>query len=54
MVSEFEKVLREIMEQVNAACDSAGIQVIGGHTEVTAAVNQPLVSVTGIGKVKKN
>ncbi|MBQ2576185.1 MAG: AIR synthase family protein [Lachnospiraceae bacterium] len=48
-----EKVLREIMEQVNAACDAAGIQVIGGHTEVTAAVNQPLVSVTGIGKVKK-
>lgn len=25
----------------------------GGHTEVSAVVNQPLVSVTGVGKVKK-
>ncbi|MCR4867881.1 MAG: AIR synthase family protein [Lachnospiraceae bacterium] len=48
-----EKVLREIMEQVGKACEEAGIQVIGGHTEVTGVVNQPLVSVTGIGKVKK-
>ena len=26
---------------------------MGGHTEVSAVVNQPLVSVTGVGKVKK-
>ena len=26
---------------------------MGGHTEITEAVNQPLISVTGVGKVKK-
>ena len=29
------------------------MQAIGGHTEVTAVVNQPVISVTGVGKVKK-
>ena len=28
-------------------------EIMGGHTEVSAVVNQPLVSVTGVGKVKK-
>ena len=29
------------------------MQVMGGHTEVTRAVNQPVISVAGVGKVKK-
>ena len=29
------------------------IQVMGGHTEVTRAVNQPIISVTGVGKVQE-
>ena len=33
--------------------DKYNVQVIGGHTEVTEAVNQPLISVTAVGKVKK-
>lgn len=48
-----EAKLKAIMEQVDAACRRYNIQVIGGHTEVTEAVNQPLISVTGVGKVKK-
>ncbi|MCR5639909.1 MAG: AIR synthase family protein [Lachnospiraceae bacterium] len=48
-----EATLREIMQQVNAACEVADIQVIGGHTEVTDVVNQPVISVTGVGKVKR-
>ncbi len=48
-----EAVLAEIMQQVNAACMKENIAVIGGHTEVTAVVNQPVVTVTGMGKVKK-
>ena len=28
--------------------------VLGGHTEITAAVTQPVLSVTGIGKVKED
>ncbi len=45
--------LRHIMEQVDAACQRYNVQVIGGHTEVTEVVNQPLISVTAVGKVKK-
>lgn len=48
-----EEELREIMAQAEAVCVAVDIEVLGGHTEITAAVNQPLVSVTGVGKVKK-
>ena len=48
-----EAKLKAIMEQVDGACKRYNVQVIGGHTEVTAAVNQPLISVTAVGKVKK-
>ena len=48
-----EAKLKAIMEQVDAACERYNVQVIGGHTEVTEAVNQPLISVTAVGKVKK-
>lgn len=47
-----EAKLREIMEQVESACANVGVQIMGGHTEVTAAVNQPIISVCGVGKVK--
>jgi len=40
------------MQQVEAACAKAGVQVMGGHTEITAVVNQPVISVCGVGKVK--
>ena len=29
------------------------IQILGGHTEITNVVKQPLISVTGVGKMKK-
>ncbi|MCR4694883.1 MAG: AIR synthase family protein [Pseudobutyrivibrio sp.] len=48
-----EAKLKHIMEQVDEACRAFNVQVIGGHTEVTEAVNQPLISVTAVGKVKK-
>jgi hydrogenase maturation factor len=41
------------MSQVSAACAASNVQVIGGHTEVTDVVTQPLISVTGVGKVKR-
>lgn len=49
-----EDTLREIMQRAEAACEAANVQVMGGHTEVTAAVNQPLVSVTGVARVKQD
>lgn len=47
-----EPELRAMMAQVEAACEKANVQVMGGHTEVTAVVNQPVISVCGVGKVK--
>ena len=47
-----EPELRAMMAQVEEACAKAKIQVMGGHTEVTAVVNQPVISVCGVGKVK--
>lgn len=49
-----EKTLKNIMEQLQQACSAMNIQIMGGHTEVTDAVNQPVLSITGVGKAKKN
>lgn len=48
-----EALIRQLTKEVDSACEALQIQVMGGHTEITAAVNQPLISVTGVGKVKK-
>lgn len=48
-----EQKLCRMMEQVDLACAKANVQVMGGHTEVTKVVNQPVVSVVGVGKAKK-
>lgn len=48
-----EQKLRHMMEQAEEACSKVNVQIMGGHTEVTKVVNQPLLSVTGVGKVKK-
>ncbi len=48
-----EADIKEMMGEVEEACARFDIQVMGGHTEVTRAVKQPIISVTGIGKVKE-
>lgn len=47
-----EPELRHMMTQVEEACRAVNVQIMGGHTEVTSVVNQPLISVCGVGKVK--
>ncbi len=49
-----EEELKTIMKQVEETCHELNIQTIGGHTEVTRVVNQPVITVTGVGKVKKD
>ena len=49
-----EPVIRQMMQEVESACEKLNVQVMGGHTEITAAVNQPVLSVTGVGKIKKD
>ncbi len=48
-----EEVLKQLMKDVNIVCEQLHMQIVGGHTEVTSVVSQPLVSVTGIGKIKE-
>ncbi|MDD3184252.1 MAG: AIR synthase family protein [Anaerostipes sp.] len=49
-----ESELREIIKQLQKEASSLNMMVIGGHTEVTDVVKQPLLSITGVGKVKKD
>ncbi|MCR5452506.1 MAG: AIR synthase family protein [Lachnospiraceae bacterium] len=48
-----ESQLADIMKDINEACKDTNVCILGGHTEITEAVNKPLLSVTGIGKVKR-
>lgn len=48
-----EQQLRDITKDIDSVCQRANVQVLGGHTEVTRVVHGPVISVTGVGKVKK-
>ncbi len=49
-IEEIKKVMKEISEE----CRTLNIEVLGGHTEVTRAVNKMVISCTAIGKTPKN
>ena len=49
-----ESDLQEMMQQAETICKRFNVQVIGGHTEVMAGIREPVLTVTGIGKRKKN
>lgn len=42
-----------IMKDIQVGAKELGIEVLGGHTEITDAVNQMVLSVTAVGRVKK-
>lgn len=48
-----EKDLMELSDGARRAADELGIEILGGHTEVTAAVTKPVISGTALGKVAK-
>jgi len=48
-----EELLSGLMSEVSEQAGLLNIEIIGGHTEVTDTVVRPLLSVTGIGRVKK-
>lgn len=49
-----EIAIKRMMDEVENCCRELDMEILGGHTEVTAAVNQPVLTVTGVGKCKKN
>lgn len=44
-----EKILKMIMRQSDGICKRLGVQIVGGHTEISSQVIKPLVSYTGLG-----
>lgn len=48
--TENEAVLRETVRAIDTVCEEAGIVVLGGHTQVSRAVKNIVVTVTAIGE----
>jgi len=49
-VGTTEKEIEEMMRQAGEASEELGIEIIGGHTEITPAVNTPVIVSTAIGR----
>ena len=48
-----EEEVSEIAQQADEAAKILGVQIAGGHTEVTDVVTQPVVSATAVGRMRK-
>ena len=46
-----EDLLKEIMNQAERCCERLHIQIAGGHTEVSPAVRNPVITATALGTV---
>ena len=49
-----ESLLKTIVNDANEVCEQLGMQILDVHTQVFRAVQEPLVTVTGIGKRKEH
>ncbi len=49
-----EAEIKKIIHDAEEVCKNLNIEVLGGHTEITNVVRQPLISVTGVGKMKRS
>ena len=45
-----EAQLQQMMRCAQEICNKCGVDIIGGHTEVTAGIEEPVMTVSGIGK----
>lgn len=48
-----QEELEFVMKEAGAAAESVNVEIIGGHTEITDAVNRMVLSTTVIAKMKK-
>ncbi len=46
--------IRIVMKEAGVAAADLGVEIAGGHTEITSAVNKIIISTTAIGKVLKH
>ena len=52
-VGTTEEQIAEMMKQAGEASAELGVEIIGGHTEITDAVKQPVITSTAIGRGPK-
>ncbi len=48
-----EEDIRRIIEGANKACEELGIEIMGGHTEITSSVKESILSFTALGTKEK-
>jgi len=48
-----EKLIQSIFKSIHDTCETFGITVIGGHTEVTSGIGRPIIVGSLLGEVKK-
>lgn len=48
-----EEKLKRWMEKLSQVCKEAGVPILGGHTTVSKAVNQMVVTLSAVGSAKK-
>ena len=53
-LSTTEEDIRRIMKEAGDAAAELDVEIIGGHTEITSAVNRVVISTTALGKVLKD
>ena len=44
-----EQELKKVMKELDDQCEVAGVQIAGGHTQISEAVKKPIITVAGIG-----
>lgn len=49
-----EEEIGRVMKEAGEAAAALGVEIIGGHTEVTSAVNRIVISTTAVGKLLKD
>jgi hydrogenase expression/formation protein HypE len=49
-----KELVREIFKELHDVCEEMNISIVGGHTEVTAGLNKPIVVGNLIGEVEKD
>lgn len=48
-----EEELKKIMDDMTELAETYNVEILGGHTEVSEAVRQTLVSVMGVGRIER-
>jgi hydrogenase expression/formation protein HypE len=53
-VGSDKSILKALMEGIHDAANTVGIEVLGGHSEITSSVTKPIISATAIGIANKD